>query len=289
MTTIYLPTIRNKFSSDNYYQSCKAVVNKVNGHYGWPMDYLPISEFETRHDEIVQLMLDNYTIRNSDQLYSKMSHLYGAMKAAGYKGEFRNRRMAVRQVPVIPKPLVKQTQTWDEMLVRFDQALQECNHIGGHVIALTYKHGYVLRCGEIANTCIEDKEGYNYLDTENLVWHIRAERTKNRTDRSFSVTRAYVEAVKRYIKKGGFLVSKKSGSPYTGNFTLSTVGLSGFTVNDARNAYETMNYARTDIDEEEKNRISVTVLGHCPAVARAFYTPSIDVIDSKPNVRNSGL
>ena len=279
MTTVYLPSIRGKFSSDNYYQSCKAVINKVNGHYGWRIDYLPISEFESRHDEIVQLMLDNYTIRSSDQLYSKMSHLYGAMKAAGYDGEFRNRRMAVRQVPVTPKPLVKDTPSWNEMLAKFDQSLQGCNHIGGRVIALTYKHGYVLRCGEIANTCIEDKEGYNFLDTERLVWYIRSERTKNRTDRSFSVTREYVDAVKRYIKKGGFLVSKKSGLPYTGNFTLSTVNVSGFTVNDVRNAYETMNYARTDIDEEGKNQISITVLGHCPAVARAFYTPPIAAID----------
>lgn len=281
MTAVYLPNIRNKFSSDNYYQSCKAVINKVNGHYGWPMDYLPISEFEARHDEIVQLMLDNYTIRNSDQLYSKMSHLYGAMKAAGYDGEFRNRGMAVRQVPVLPKPLEKNTPSWNEMLVKFDQALQNCSHIGGRVIALTYKHGYTLRCGEIANTCIEDKKGYNYLDTTDLIWHIRAEKTKNRTSRSFSVTREYIDAIKGYIKKGGFLVSKKSGLPYTGNFTLSTVGLSGFTVNDVRNAYETMNYARSDIDEEEKNRISVTVLGHCPAVARAFYTPPIAAVDSQ--------
>lgn len=276
---IYLPDIRGKFTSDNYYRSCKAIVNKVNGHYGWPIDYFDVTEYERHHDEIVQIILDSYTIRNNDQLSSKMGHIYGVMKVAGYHGTFQDKGMSLKQVPVHPKPLIKSTPDWSKMTELLDQSIKTATHPGAIVLALCYKYGYVLRCGEIANTCIRNNPKYNYLDTESYVWNIRSILTKNRQDRSFSVTKEFIASIMPYIKHSGFLISQKSGRPYTGNFTLATVGLTGFTVNDVRNSYETMNYNRQDIDEETRNSISINVLGHCPAVARAYYTEPIKAVD----------
>jgi hypothetical protein len=277
MTTIYLPDYRHKFSSDNYYKSCKAIINKINGHFGFVMDYLPVSEYETLHDDIVQVLLDNYTIRNNDQLSSKMGHIYGAMKVSGYSGSFMNKGMKLQLVPIEPQPLVKDVPLWIDMLGLIKKAIALTPHTGGFVLGTTYFHGYVLRCGEIANTCTIEHSKYNFLDCVNKKWHIRADLTKNRRARTFSVSQAYLDEIAPYIKKTGFLISKKNGQPYKGNFTLATVTLCGFTVNDVRNSYETMSYNREDINEEEKNLISENVLGHCPAVARAYYTPPIVV------------
>lgn len=285
---VYLPSIREKFTSDNYYRSCKAIINKVNSHFGWSMDYLHVTAYEQHHDEIVQVMLDNYTIRNNDQLSSKMGHIYGAMKVAGFHGTFQEKGLALKQVPVHPKPLVKNTPCWSDMTETLNQAIKNAAHPGAIVLALCYKHGYVLRCGEIANTCTKDNPKYNYLDTKECIWYIRAALTKNRQDRFFPVTQKFIEDISPYIKSSGFLISKRSGQPYTGNFTLATVGLQGFTVNDVRNSYETMNYNRlgTGIDDETRNNISINVLGHCPAVARAYYTDPIKASDmiNKPKI-----
>lgn len=273
----YLPDFRHKFSSDNYYKSCKAIINKVNSHFGWNVDFFQPELYEKHHDQIVQILIDNYTIRNTDMLTSKMGHIYGVMKVVGYKGTFTDRALALRQIPIIPNPLIKNTPDWNEMVSRINKAISEANHTGAIVIGITYRHGYVLRCGEIANTCTKRVDGYNFLDMEGLRWWICADQTKNSKDRSFPVTEEYIKELRPYIKATGWLVSKKNGQPYTGNFTLSTVGLLGLNVNEIRNAYETMNYSRTDIDDTEKARISEDVLGHCVAVARAFYTPPINI------------
>lgn len=281
---VYLPDIRHKFNSDNYYKACKSIINTVNAHYGWPAEYLMIKELEPRHDEIVQLILDTYTIRNNDQLASRMGHIYGALKVAGYEGSFRNKGMGLKQVPVIPKPIKKDIPSWEDMLHTLDTEIHQASHTGAVVICITYKHGYLMRCGEIANTCTKDIKGYNYLDLTNGIWYIRAEQTKNKRARDFKVSTEYIAEISPYIKKSGFMISKKSGQPYKGNFTLSTVGIKLFTVNDIRNSYETMNYNRTDIDEQGKNFISESVLGHCPSVARAYYTPAIDAKDKMKSI-----
>lgn len=56
----------------------------------------------------------------------------------------------------------------------------------------------VLRLGDLANTTLNHKTypNYSYLNSETMEWHIIAECTKNNTQRTFKVSKGFVELVK---------------------------------------------------------------------------------------------
>ena len=274
---INIVELKSQFSSANYYRSCKSLVNKIGSHFQWTPDIMDTDLYDANYSEIVRVIIDKYTIRNPGQLSSKLSSLNYPMKLSGYTGEFSTRAKVCRtnvQFTADP-PLEKNTISWNDMLEILKTARSKAKTKGAALLCTTYMHGYCLRCGEIALTSIIDDLKYNFLDIPNLKWYIRASTTKNRSDREFSVTQAYVDEIKPFIRATGFLIGKVNGGPYTSNFTLKTVGLNnmGFTVNSVRNSFETANHD-SDESNDAKTEKSLT-LGHTVNTAIAHYTPPI--------------
>ena len=198
------------------------------------------------------------------------------MKFAGYDGLFQRQRMQLGNIPIDVKPYDKDVPDWEILSKILDEQNIKCNSPAGRTVALAYKNHYVLRVGEIFQTSIVDKPEYNFLDTKNLIWYIRASCTKNNRDREFPVSQGFIDDIQRNISKHGFLIYRKCGLPYMKScHTMRIAGLLGVPpVSIIRNSFETWNHARTDVDQAEKDRCSM-ILGHSVQTAICHYTPDL--------------
>lgn len=273
--------LRNKFSSEGYYKSCRNIINKINTHFGWDIDVLPIKKYEEHYDEIIKFFLDNYTIRDTVMLGSRTAHIIYVMKLVGYKGSFENKQKSLYHLDIPTKVNVKTYDDWEIMRKKIDAEMTMIGNPSGYMTLLCYYHGYPLRMGDIAMTNINQKAGFHYLDLENKVWKIHADKTKNRRARQFSVSSEFCEKVKTSVHPSGWLVCRqKTGQQYKANVAFHMLDIKGFSVNGLRNSFETWNYAR-DVPEEEKEKISVNVLGHTASTARAYYTPHVQKLSEE--------
>jgi hypothetical protein len=292
MTTVPEPypiaSIRSNFPSESYYSGCKSLVKKVNAWLELPIaDTVYPQAYEDNYDDIVQLILDNMVIRNHKDLLSKMATLNASMKFAGYDdGKFQRLRMQLGNIPIEIKPQDKNVPDWKDLSKLLAEKSVNCNSPGGRIVASAYKHHYVLRVGEIFQTCIVDKPQYNFLDTKNLVWYVRAQCTKNNRDREFPVSQNFIDEILPNVSPHGFLIYRKCGLPHRkGSHTMRISGLLGVPpVPIIRNSFETWNHARTDVDQAEKDRCS-HILGHSVQTAICHYTP--DILSNKIIIRKN--
>jgi hypothetical protein len=267
-----LTTLRHKFSSDGYYRTCHSLVGRINDQFSIPQNIIDIPLYEKHYDEIVQHLLEHYTIRDHVGLTAKMATLAYPMKMVGYDGSFIHRKKQLLQLPIKMKPADKVITPWDELKdSTLHDAYDRCLHPGGKIVCLSYLHGYPLRLHEIVNTSIKATASYNFLDVNEKIWHIRRQHSKTRTDRKFDVTQEFIDDILPLVHASGHLVSRKNGQPYGVSVTLKSLCVYGVSVNEVRNSYETWNYAR-DVDDDTKHKISISVLGHNPATAMAHYT-----------------
>ena len=267
--------LEDKFSSKGYYKSCMSLMKKVNEMLCIPETWMDINVYEDQYDNIVQFMLDTYTIRDHLALTGKMATLSYPMKLVGYNGKFMHRKKQLQQLPIKMNPADKVITPWDEMKDSvLHDAFDKCTHPSGRCVLLAYIHGYPLRLHEIVNTSINVKHrnDYNYLDVDNCKWHILRIHSKTRTPRSFDVTKEFCEDIKPYVAQTGFLVSRKNGSPFADSLSLKSLDIRGVSVHHVRNSYETYNQYRTDISDDQKQLISTNVLAHSMQTALAHYT-----------------
>mgnify|MGYP003136640727 CR=1 FL=1 len=273
--------LRNKFSSEGYYKSCRNIINKINSHFGWEMDVLPIRKYEEHYDEIIKYFLDNYTIRDNVMLGSRTAHIIYVMKLVGYKGSFETKQKSLYHIDIPTKVNVKTYDDWEDCRKKIEAELKVIGNPSGYMALLCFYHGYPLRMGDIAMTNVNPKAGFHHLDLEKKVWKIHADKTKNRRARQFEVCDEFVEKVKAHVHPSGWLICRqKTGQQYKANVSFHMLDIRGFSVNGLRNSYETWNYAR-DVPEEEKEKISVDVLGHTARTARAYYTPHVQKLSEE--------
>jgi len=269
---IIMADIKDQFSSYGYFQSSQSLINKINAHFGLPTGQLDWKFYDTHFKEIVEVILDKYTIRQHSGLTSKFAAIIKAMKLAGVECSFMYMTKSLLQIPLKMTPEQKEIIPWSNMVADLKEHRDKMANNNGYNVITVYMHGFPVRLGEIVHTSIIDDEKLNYLDLENLTWYIRKDFTKNRLARQFSITQELVDDLKGHIHKKGRLVCRRSGAGFTSNITLKSLDIDWFKVNDIRNSYETMNLARTDIDDKAKFAISNNVLGHSTSVAYANYT-----------------
>jgi hypothetical protein len=273
--TIVLEDIKDKCSSTAYFRTVSSLVRFISKHFGWDDTKMVIADYEDNYDEIVKLILDNYTIRDHTGLTSKMATIAYPMKLVGYDGNFIQKRKQLLQLPIELKPADKDIPDWDVMKnTIIKKAFDDTLHPGGKIVCLAYAQGYPLRLHEIVNTTTDrsKKDKMNYLDIYGNEWFITSEHSKTRVHRQFKVTKEFTDSIKPFLNSI-YLISRKNGEPYTTtqNVTLRQLGIQAFTVNGVRNSFETWNYNR-DASDEEKHRVSIDVLGHQPSTALANYT-----------------
>jgi hypothetical protein len=93
---------------------------------------------------------------------------------------------------------------------------------------------------EIVQTKIEDVDGAgsNFLDLEGLTWRIAGDINKNKPMKILYVEQEFADHVRHLVRKeSNWLISKKGGQPYRAPVAMKHLQLSGFTLNQVRNAY----------------------------------------------------
>lgn len=276
ITPLYVDLIglRNQFSSEGYYKACRNLINKINAHFNWDIDILPIKKYEEHYDEIIKFFLDHYTIRDNVMLGSRTAHIIYVMKLVGYKGSFETKQKSLYHIAIPTKVNVKTYDDWEESKKKIEAEMLVIGNPSGYMTLLCYYHGYPLRMGDIAMTNISERAGFHHLDLDSKVWKIHADKTKNRRAREFSVSSEFCEKVKASIHPSGWLICRRTGQQYKANVAFNMLDIKGFSVNGLRNSFETWNYAR-DVPEQEKEKLSVNVLGHTASTARAYYTRDV--------------
>jgi hypothetical protein len=269
--------LEDKYPTKSYYSAAKSILRKLNQHLKMDdIDKVYPKVYNDNYEKIVEWITKTYKMRSHGDLTSKLTFIKSALERKGFKSsKFSTNMGHVKLMDLEVEPKVFTTKTWAELQIELKNAIDRCMNRSGKALATCYLHGYMLRCGEIFNTCTNDLSNYNYLDLNNKVWHIRSELTKNKTARKFDVTDAFVADIKKYVNISGFFCCKVDGDPYTVKLkNLRLVELNNLIpdVSEMRNIYEDWNWNRTDVSHDTKAYVSVNVLGHSVNTAIGHYT-----------------
>ena len=234
--------LRERYSSDSYYRSSKALINKINKHFGWQPDTLPIREYEIHINQIIKFIVNNYAVYDKETLSAKLSAICFPLKAHGYDGELLRKKDELGNITYPQRAgagdgaVVKQS--WDEMKATLDLYVKGSHHPGGRIVALTYKYGYLLPLADIVKTKVAHREqNKHFLDLDSGVWYLAPDIDRNKPGKEFQVDADYVSKIKGYIRTGSaWLISKKGGLPYTSQVAMRHLDLAGVSLQDVRKA-----------------------------------------------------
>lgn len=267
--------LKDLYDSHSYFTNTRSTIRNLNRYLGLDTEIVYPKIYDDKFSEIVQWIPQRYKITNHNQISSKVAQIQSAIQRCGYpNNKFKLKRGQVNEMPITIIPKQFPTQSWQELQDQLDKAIAECEWLSVKAIAICYRHGYLLRSGEIFQTSTVDDPSLNYLDMNGLVWYIRGALTKNRMDRQFTVTREFCDQLAPLIRNNR-IITKINGKPYTSKcYSLRMIKAHQYMpdVSVMRTIYETWNWGRTDATDTEKTRISVNVLGHSAMTANSNYT-----------------
>ena len=172
---------------------------------------------------------------------------------------------------------------WSEMLQVLQHEIDTNTNKFAKIMCICFKHGYVLRCGEIFNTTTGfniPTPKLNFLDLNSRQWTITEHKSqgsaglggRNIPARNFPVTKEFVDELRPYIDVPEFLLIYKSNfSPYSTHL-LKSVDIDSFSNNELRNSYEEWNWRQSGRTLAEKRFWSENVIGHSEIIAKLYYT-----------------
>lgn len=269
--------LKDLYPSIGYYNNTHSTIRNLNKWLGLDPEMVYPKIYDDKFTEIMQWIPQRYRILNHSQISSKVAQIQSALQRCGFNNsKFKLKRRQVNEMPIEVIPKQFPTQTWQQLKDQLDQVIATCNLPNVRAIAICYRHGYLLRSGEIFLTSTVPDPNLNYLDMKGLVWHIKAALTKNRTDRQFTVTKEFCDQLEPLVRNNR-IITKKNGQPYTSHcYSLAMIKANTFMpqVSVMRSIYEGWNWARVDVSDTEKTRISVSVLGHSACTANTSYTPN---------------
>jgi hypothetical protein len=259
------------------------------------MGYTPVHDihpelYVKNFEQLCNKMLSSGLAISKTDLLQKLNSIVGIMtRMRKDPDELRSKILELktdksRQLPDAQP--VFDARPWPEMLGVFQNIIDTHLNKFAKIVAVIYKHGYVLRIGEIfETTTAAGKADLNFLDLENKEWTIKRHKQASKEgQRKFPVTQAFVDELKKYITFPDYLLIYKSNYSAYASPLLAMVGISEFSVNEARNSYEQWNWRNSGRSLKEKQFWSEKVLGHSEAVARQYYTnPEIEA-----NILKSG-
>lgn len=233
-----ISNLRNKYTSDSYYRTSRSLINKINKHFGWEADILPVNQYEQNFNKIIVFIMDSYVIRNHEMLSVKLSAIRYPLKLYEYDGDFMHKHVELKDIQYSQKQ-TGEIENWSSMVQLLDNHIIHCCHPGGRIVASAYKNGYFVSMTDMIRTKVDQHdEGYNYLDLDKLLWTIQGDIDKNRPGTVISVSKEFVDIVRTNIRKGSvWLISKKGGFQYTSPVAMKHLGLSGFNLNQIKHLY----------------------------------------------------
>lgn len=241
-----MSTVKDRFTSDTYFRTSNSLINKINTHFGWPKGIIPIKNYEQQFTDIIKFVIDTYSVYTKEALSAKYSAIICPLKIIEYDGPLMDMRELLEAAHIPARS--NGSKTWSDMTDILDQNFLKSKHPGGKIVAMAYKYGYFLSLSDMVHTRIdpggEDDLDHNYLNLETGCWCIRGDIHRHKQSQTLSVSDEFIHSVKGLLRKGSkWLVSKKGGQPYRSPVALKHLDLSGFTINQLRNAYANENAA----------------------------------------------
>lgn len=273
--------VKELYDNAKTFANTKSILKRTNEL----MSYEPV--FDVHEDKYVQnfelvcnRMLSSGLAKSKTDLLSKLNSIVGIItRFKKDPSELRQKIMELKLDTTKELPDAQpqnDARPWSEMLKIFQHEIDNNKNRFAKIMCVCFKHGYVLRCGEIFNTTTAlgfPKSAGNYLDINSKQWTINEHKTAaDVPTRKFPVTAEFIAELRKYIEVPEFLLIYKSNFSAYSTALLKSIDIDSFTNNEARNSYEEWNWRNSGRTLAEKRFWSEKVLGHSEQVAKQFYT-----------------
>jgi hypothetical protein len=209
---VHLDTIEDGFRSGRTLSNYRAILNKINNHYGWDIDTIHYDEMSRNAKEIAEILKKEYALRNHESLKQKLGSLSSLMTRTKLGDEHGIKQLhsdAVKLVKIDTVAAKWDVPDWINDLHPKLVALGNDGDRIKNIIAKIYGYGYVMRIGTLFDTKLVDDGITNFLDLKNCIWHIRHQ--KNGEVMEFDVN---PKLCKELATGRTWLLAKQDGRPY---------------------------------------------------------------------------
>lgn len=278
-----IEAIKGLYDNRRTYENTRTRLKRVNTllHLD-PIDSIHTEEYVKQFATMAHLLMTETgvkggVLKSKDELTAYIGSIVGAVsRTLASSGSVNplTQLLAKLKLTDIPNPKpVFDAPPWSQVYAKLDYASVNCSNKFGRIVAICFKHGYVLRVGEIFNTSTIPIDGLNYLDLNNHEWNISIHKNVSRGSRKFSVTKEFVNELTTLLTTHcPLLIHKSTLMPYTVQ-TLAVLDLNDLPSNSQiRNSYEEWNWNESGRSREEQANWSVNVLGHSENTVMSYYT-----------------
>lgn len=272
--------VKELYENPKTYANTKSTLKRINELMGYePVLEVHYLKYVKNFEMVCNKMLTSGFAKSKTDILHKLNAIVGIVTR--FKNDPTELRQKIMELKLDTTGELPDAQPqnnarpWSEMLKLFQHEIDTNKNRFAKIMCVCFKHGYVLRCGEIYDTTTGEgrpRTASNFLDLNSKTWTITEHKTGALGQRKFPVTKEFVDELRKYIDTPDFLLIYKSTfAPYTTHL-LSSIDIDSFTNNEARNSYEEWNWRNSGRTLTEKKFWSEKVLGHSEIVAKQFYT-----------------
>lgn len=258
-----IDTIRDSYRTERSFKNTRTVLRCVNSHLRQSItniniDYLYPKLWHDECENICKHLAHHYKAHESDRQKSIILGMSGVMtRIMGheYNNPYKIKAAKVAKAPYVidspkvdPKP--KSTLTWEDALLMLEPPY---NNIHAAIRCILYKHGFAWRTEQVYNTSFKDIDGFNWIDLDNKVCHVR--RAKSQKNYKLQLPDDLVTDLKHYNgdRGEGWIIPKSNGTRYVCLNTVSKRFLpAGVSDNvEMRNSFQAWMMEKYKGDEEQ--------------------------------------
>ena len=271
--------IKSKYDNVRTYENARSKLKRVNALLNLePVDVIHTEQYVNQFDNLTHLLMTvtgakGGMVKSKDELKALVGAIAGAVSRTLPIGQVNPLTKLITKLKAsdIPNPKpVSDAEPWDVILSKFDKVIQENPNTFAKIVAVCYKHGYVLRIGEIFNTSTTKIYKFNYLDLDNLEWQVPI----HKGIRKFTVTKEFADELRPLLSdKCPLLIFKSTLQPYTIQ-THAVVDLDELPSNsEIRSSYQQWNWsAKSGRTKDEQMYWCTNVMGNSEITAITYYT-----------------
>ena len=290
-----IDTISDMYHTQRTFKNMKSRMHAVNSYLRTIMPEIDLDYLYPKiwHDEcknICKYLVHHYKSDGGERQKSLVLSISGVMtRLMGhdyinpYKCEgarLANDPYIVNRTKIVPKP--KSQDNWDSILPLLEPPYQ---NIHAAIRCTLYKHGFAWRTEQVYNTSFKDIQGYNWIDLDGKVCHVRC--CKSQKQYSLQLPDALVKDLRAYDtgKGDGWIIPKKNGEKYTCTNTLSKKFLPEKICDNVamRHMFQTWMIEKYK-DDQEQLKYWNSVMDHKPITGYVYYYDNHAVDDAVDDV-----
>ena len=270
------------------YANVKSALKRVNELMGYePALDLHYEKYVQHFELICGKILSSGLSKTKTDLLQKFNFIVGI--ASRLKIDPTDLRQKVMELKLDTTQTIPDAQPqndarpWSEMLQVLQHEIDTNKNKFAKIMCICFKHGYVLRCGEIFKTTTGfniPTTKLNFLDLNSRQWTITEHKSQGSAGvggrsipaRTFPVTKEFVDELRPYIYVPEFLLIYKSNRSAYSTHLLHSVDIDSFSNNELRNSYEEWNWRNSGRTLAQKRFWSENIIGHSEIIAKLYYT-----------------